>query len=95
MIKIIIEKGDDVAMPVQRGQRTVREQSGYVLEDGKRHPTYIKFCLPEHVKGAYPVGEYTPAPSAFQVGKYDRLELNPWELDLIPYVETSKLKQVS
>lgn len=95
MIKIIIEKGDDVSKEIQRGQRTVREQSGYVLLDGQRHPRFIKFSLPESQKKAYPVGEYTPGPAAFQVGKYDKLELNPWELDLVPFPKNVDLAAVS
>lgn len=42
---------------------------------------------------AQPIGKYTIADSSFRVGKYNRLEINPYELKLQPVGNVSTQKQ--
>lgn len=84
MLRIKIEAQEANFVNRQIGQRTVREQSAYAYLNGERIPRLLKFNLPDNQATAYPVGDYTPALSNYQIGKYDSLVLNPWELELVP-----------
>jgi hypothetical protein len=66
------------------GTKTVREQIGYAHLEGNKYPVQIKFTLPESQAQAYPVGQFHISPESFQVGKYSKLEINPFELYLTP-----------
>lgn len=88
MLKVIIEKADENANTRQittgAGPRTVLEQFAYVHLSGHRYPVRAKFTVPEAHNRPYPAGTYTVAPESFRIGKYEKLELNPFELFLIP-----------
>lgn len=42
---------------------------------------------------AKPIGEYSLALSTFQVGRYKNLELNPFQLDLVPFSKAASMQK--
>ncbi|NQV69170.1 MAG: hypothetical protein HQ498_03990 [Pseudohongiella sp.] len=73
------------------GTRQVKEQNAYADLGGK-HPLLIKFNLPESQTTAYPVGQYSIDVASYRIGKYGSLEINPFELKLLPLVTPASLK---
>lgn len=67
-----------------RGSRIVAEQRGYVQLEGEKYPRPFRFTIPDGSVVPYQAGEYTISPRSFQIGKYEKLELNPFELYLNP-----------
>lgn len=84
MITVIIEKEDENAITRQIGQKTIREQNGYVKLPTHKYPVRIKFAIPEGHATSYKAGTYDISPANFQIGKYEKLELNPYEMILVP-----------
>lgn len=44
----------------------------------------LPFDVPVDAGGGYPVGDYTLAPESFRLNQYGGLELNRYELKLVP-----------
>lgn len=84
MITVIIEKENEIASPRTVGTRTVLEQIGYVKLPTHKYPVRIKFTVPEGHSAPYKAGTYEVSPENFRLGKYEKLELNPFELILLP-----------
>ena len=84
-IFVMIDK-DDARIHGTRtmGNRTIREQVGYVKLPAHKYPVRIKFTIPDAYPEPYPEGNYQLDPQNFQVGKYEKLELNPFSLYLVP-----------
>jgi predicted SPOUT superfamily RNA methylase MTH1 len=91
-IPVITIESEEAQFTIRQiGQKQVKEQTGYA-DVGEKHPIKIKFNLPPSRDVAFPVGQYTIAPSSYQVGKYGGLELNPFELDLQKLVTPADIK---
>jgi hypothetical protein len=71
----------------KNGKKKVAEQVGFIeMNDEVR-----KVRVPIDIEGGqvpYPVGKYTLGASSFQVGKYNDLEINRYEMSLVPLVAT-------
>ncbi len=70
-----------------RPARTVYWQNAYMYNGG-RYPVAVQIPLDEGVP-PNPAGEYEIHPSSFQVSKYNKIEINPYNVILTP-VKTNK-----
>ena len=65
------------------GKKKVAEQVGFIeMNDEVR-----KVRVPIDIEGGqvpYPVGKYSLSASSFQVGKFNDLEINRYEISLVP-----------
>lgn len=66
----------------KNGQRTIHEQQAY-LHTGAAYPIPFKLSI-RNASEAYPSGKYTLHPSSFQVNQFGGLELNRFEIRLVP-----------
>lgn len=66
----------------KNGQRTIHEQQAY-LHTGAAYPIPFKLSI-RNAAEAYPSGKYTLHPSSFQVNQFGGLELNRFEMRLVP-----------
>lgn len=66
----------------KNGQRTIHEQQAY-FHTGGAYPTPFKLSI-RNASEAYPSGKYTLHPSSFQVNQFGGLELNRFEMRLVP-----------
>lgn len=64
------------------------------LHSGKKFPEEFVFPL-QQGQSFYRAGLYELQPKSLRVGKYSRLELNPYEMHILPYSGDKKLAQVS
>jgi hypothetical protein len=83
-MRISIEADDASFVTRTFGTKTVREQTGYAHIDGQKYPVMIKFTLPDAQAQAYPAGHFELSHDAYQVGKFHKLEINPYEMFLTP-----------
>lgn len=82
MLKIKIIEGHH--QPQSRNTKNgVRYYQNAYADLGGAFPQHIEVPLRNPVD-AKPVGEYTIELSSFQVGRFKNLELNPFELNLVP-----------
>lgn len=82
MLKVSIIDGHH--MPQSRNtQKGVRYFQNAYAHMGGAFPQQIEIPL-RNPSDAYAVGEFTLDLSCFQVGKFKNLELNPFELRLVP-----------
>ena len=86
MLKISIIDGhhQPQSRPTKSGMRHYQE--AYAHMSGV-YPQQIEIPL-KNPSEAKPVGDYTLDLSSFQVGRYKNLELNPFELQLVPIQRT-------
>jgi len=73
----------------KNGPREIHEQRAY-FHTGGAYPTPFNLSLRDPSQ-AYPSGKYTLDPSSFQVNGYGGLELNRFEIRLVP-IKPSSLK---
>lgn len=62
--------------------RTIYWQVGYMYTGG-RYPVQVQIPLAEGVP-AYPAGQYFMHPCSFQANKFNKPEINPFEVVLAP-----------
>lgn len=82
MLKISVIDGHHLVQQRQtkNGVRYFQEAYAYL---GGAFPQQIEIPLRDPVD-AKPIGDYTLDLSTFQVGRFKNLELNPFELKLVP-----------
>ena len=66
----------------KNGQRTIHEQQAY-YHNGGAYPMPFKLSI-RTPADAYPSGEYTLHPDSFTTNQYGNLELNRFEMRLVP-----------
>jgi hypothetical protein len=87
MLKIEIDAQDAVIQSRtfpsngDRPARTVYWQNAYMYNGG-RYPVAVQIPLEEGVP-ANPAGQYEMHISAFQVSKYNKIEINPYNVPLV------------
>lgn len=59
---------------------------------GGAFPAEIEISL-RNPADARPIGEYSLALSSFQIGRYKNLELNPFQLDLVPFNKAAPMQK--
>lgn len=100
--KIIIEPQEVRTTSRKFGERTVHEQTAYAQFANEKYPVKIKFTVPADVlkdnpasdnMDGYAAGEYYVDGKSFRVGKYNKLELNPFELTLNKLAQPLDLKK--
>lgn len=69
--------------------RTIYWQVGYMYTGG-RYPVEVQLPLAEGVP-AYPAGIYFMHPCSFQANKFNKPEINPFEVTLAPWSELDSL----
>lgn len=69
--------------------RTIYWQVGYMYTGG-RYPVQVQIPLAEGVP-AYPAGQYFMHPCSFQANKFNKPEINPFEVVLAPLNEIDLL----
>ncbi|AXH73370.1 MAG: helix-destabilizing protein [Inoviridae sp.] len=69
-----------------KSDRRVFWQVGY-MNNGGRYPVRIEIPMEESQR-AYTAGVYSIHPSSFQASKYNKIELNPFSIVLVPQKET-------
>lgn len=97
---IEIEPMDQACEVRNVGDRKAYTQTAYAVFEGERHPIKTRFGVPaelviEQKTGqffGYPPGHYQIDPSSIRIGKYDKLEINPFELRLIKVPAKAELK---
>ncbi len=97
MLKIEIDAQDIIQSRVFKGRdgkpdRTNYWQNGYMYNGG-RFPVLIEIPL-EEGQSAYVAGDYEIHPSNFQASKYNKMELNPFKLILVPFQLAEKKKVI-
>ncbi|WP_421711326.1 single-stranded DNA-binding protein [Alcanivorax sp.] len=75
----------------KNGQRTIHEQQAY-LHTGAAYPIPFKLSI-RNAAEAYPSGKYTLHPSSFQVNQFGGLELNRFEMRLVPIKAPAQVAQ--
>jgi hypothetical protein len=66
--------------------RKVYNQNVYIWKDNEKYP--IKSRIPLENSSPYPVGMYALSDGAFEVGQYGDLQINRYEIRLIPLPAT-------
>jgi hypothetical protein len=99
MLKIEIDAQDVVILQKtfssngDKPARTIYWQQAYMYNGG-RYPVAIQIPLDEGVP-ANPAGEYELHPSAFQVSKYNKIEINAYNVALVPIKNNSSSIKVA
>ena len=91
-MKINFDSQDQLQSRVFKGRdgkpdRNVFWQNGYMYNGG-RFPVLVEIPL-EEGQPAYPPGDYEIHPSSFQANKYNKMELNPFKVLLVPMKSNS------
>ena len=86
-IKIELNANDCAVITREANGNTFHEQQAY-LHTGSAYPMPFKIPL-RNPGAAKPSGQYTLDPSSFKVNQYQALELDRWNLKLIPLKATA------
>ncbi|AUD60368.1 hypothetical protein AYJ58_13170 [Shewanella sp. Pdp11] len=95
MLKIELDAQDckleQQTFPSKDGKapRTIYWQVGYMYTGG-RYPVKVQIPLKDG-QPAYPAGQYFMHPSSFQANKFNKPEINPFEVTLAPWSELDAL----
>lgn len=83
----ITSKAVDVRTGTSKEGKPFRavSQNAYLWLDGKPYPKEFRLSIDE--AAPYPIGQYRLDDSAFTVSQYGDLQINRFELRLIPLVE--------
>jgi hypothetical protein len=89
-IKVGTAEGREIKLK-SGDKKKVADQIGFIEANDEVRKVRIPIDV-EHGQTAYPPGRYTLAASSFGVGKFHYLEINRYEMALVPLVAASALK---
>jgi hypothetical protein len=82
-MKISIKQGYETVIPKVVNDKTYFNQKAYADFGG---PYPVEFLLSiDGPAQAYPIGDYTLDPSSYRVNQYGSLEINRFEIKLLPF----------
>ena len=65
-------------------------QIAYLVKQGQRFPELFHLPMEDATSTPHPAGIYHISPSAFQINKYNSVEMNPFSFGLIPARQDQK-----